>query len=248
MLLLPIETEKNNMATYVLVHGGGHGGWCYQKVARLLRARGHEVYTPTLTGLGEREHLLSPEVDLDCHITDVVKLLHFEDLQDVILVGHSYGGMVITGIGDRAADRIGHLVYLDAANPVNGQSLVDVARPMMEAARAMGQVVDGIELVLLPGEDSPLFYGVTDPADIEWMRPRLTPHPFKCFEQALRLENEAALWAIPQTHIVCTSTLATRDVEAIRERAEGRLWDVDTGHDLMITEPEAVAELLLRLA
>lgn len=91
------------MATYVLVHGGGHGGWCYQRVARLLRGEGHDVYTPTLTGLGERSHLVSPRVDLDLQITDVVNVLHYEDLHDVILVGHSYGGMVITGVADRAA-------------------------------------------------------------------------------------------------------------------------------------------------
>jgi len=112
------------MATFVLVHGGGHGGWCYQPVARLLRSQGHDVYTPTLTGLGEREHLLSPDIDLDTQITDVVKTLQFEDLREVILVGHSYGGMVITGVADRATDRVGHLVYLDAAYPQNGQSLV----------------------------------------------------------------------------------------------------------------------------
>src|SRR5262245_40465445 len=110
------------MATYVLVHGGGHGGWCYQRVARLLRAGGHDVYTPTLTGLGERSHLVGPNVDLDLHIRDVCELLHYEDLRDVILVGHSYGGMVITGVADRAADRVARLVYLDAATPVNGQS------------------------------------------------------------------------------------------------------------------------------
>ena len=92
------------LATFVLVHGGGHGGWCYQRVARIMRAQGQDVYTPTMTGLGEREHLLSPAVDLDMHITDIVKVLEFEDLRDVILVGHSYGGMVITGVADRAAD------------------------------------------------------------------------------------------------------------------------------------------------
>src|SRR4051794_28909281 len=100
------------MRTYVLVHGGGHGGWCYQYVARILRSNGHEVYTPTMTGLGERSHLLSPAIDLDLQIEDIVKVLQFEDLRDVILVGHSYGGMVITGVADRATDRIGHLVYL----------------------------------------------------------------------------------------------------------------------------------------
>ena len=237
------------MATYVLVHGGGHGGWCYQRVARLLRAAGHEVYTPTLTGLGERSHLLSPDVDLDMHITDITSVLHYEDLRDVILVGHSYGGMVVTGVADRASDRVGRLVYLDAANPVNGQSLKDVAGPVIEAARPAGAVIDGMELVLLPAPEAGLFYGVTDPDDVAWMADRLTGHPWKCFEQPLDLTNEDALWAIPQYHIVCTSTLATRDPLLMETaRSEGRLWDIDTGHDLMITEPDAVASALLQVA
>ncbi len=235
------------MATYVLVHGGGHGGWCYQSLARIMRSQGQEVYTPTLTGLGEREHLLSPDIDLEMHITDIVKVLEFEGLHDVILVGHSYGGMVITGVADRATDRIGHIVYLDAANPQNGQSLVDVA-PFVTAARAGGRAVDGIELVLYPGTDPLGFYGVTDPEQIAWMKPKLTPHPWKCFEQKLVLRNEAAMRAIPQSHIVCTATLPGRDVDTLTYLAQGRFWDIDTGHDLMITEPEAVAELLLRVA
>ena len=237
------------MATYVLVHGGGHGGWCYQRVAQRLRTSGHDVYTPTMTGLGERSHLLRPDIDLDLHIRDIVAVLHYEDLRDVILVGHSYGGMVITGVADRASDRIGRLVYLDAATPVNGQSLVDVAGPVIEAVRPDGRVVDGIELVLLPSPAAGMLYGVTDPDDLAWMADRLTGHPWKCFEQKLELTNEAALWAIPQYHIVCTSTLATRDRDLVATaRAEDRLWDIDTGHDLMITEPDAVAELLHRVA
>lgn len=237
------------MATFVLVHGGGHGGWCYQRVARILRSAGHEVYTPTLTGLGERSHLLSPAIDLDLHITDVVAVLHYEALDDVILVGHSYGGMVITGVADRAATRVGRIVYLDAATPVNGQSLVDVAGPIIEATRPLGEVVDGVELVLLPSPEAGLFYGVTDPDDVAWMADKLTGHPWKCFEQPLRLTNEAALWAIPQYHIVCTSTMATRSPELMEQaRAAGQLWEIDTGHDLMITEPEAVADALLQVA
>ncbi len=236
------------MATFVLVHGGGHGGWCYQQVARIMRSGGHDVYTPTMTGLGEREHLLSPAVDLDMHITDIVKVLEFEGLQDVILVGHSYGGMVITGVADRATDRVGHIVFLDAATPESGQSLVDVAGPLMHAARADGRVVDGVEMVLYPGKDPMSYFGITDAAQIEWMKTKLTPHPWKCFEQELVLTNEAAMRAIPQTHIVCTSTLATRDVDTLKARSQGRVWDIDTGHDLMISEPDAVANLLLRLA
>jgi pimeloyl-ACP methyl ester carboxylesterase len=237
------------MATYVLVHGGAHGGWCYQRVARLLRAAGHDVYTPTLTGLGERSHLLSPAIDLDLHIADVVAVLDYEDLRDVILVGHSYGGMVITGVADRAAARIGRIVYLDAANPVNGQSLLDVAGPIIEATRPSGEVVDGVELVLLPFPEAGRFYGVTDPDDVAWMADRLSGHPWRCFEQPLRLAHEAALWAIPQYHIVCNATLPTRDPEVMaKARAEGRLWEVDTGHDLMITEPVAVADALMEVA
>ena len=237
------------MATYVLVHGGGHGGWCYQGVARLLRSEGHEVYTPTMTGMGERSHLLSPRIDLDLHITDVAAVLQFEDLRDVILVGHSYGGMVITGVADRAAERVGRIVYLDAATPVNGQSLVDVAGPIIEAIRPAGDVVDGVELVLLPSPEAGLIYGVTDPDDMAWMADRLTAHPWRCFEQPLRLTNEAALWAIPQYHIICASTLATRDPELMEKaRAAGRLWQIDTAHDLMITEPAAVADALLQVA
>jgi pimeloyl-ACP methyl ester carboxylesterase len=237
------------MATYVLVHGGGHGGWCYAKVKRRLEAVGHEVFAPSLTGLAERSHLLSPTVDLDLQINDVVQLLHYWDLRDVVLVGHSYGGMVITGIADRASERIGKLVYLDAANPANGQSLVDVAGPVIEAVRPMGTVVDGVELVLLPAPGAGAFYGVTDPDDLAWMDERLTGHPWVCFEQKLQLHNEDALWAIPQYHIVCESTLATRDRALIdTARAEGRLWHIDTGHDLMITEPDFVTDALTQIA
>jgi pimeloyl-ACP methyl ester carboxylesterase len=237
------------MATFVLVHGGGHGGWCYAEVKRRLEAAGHEVFAPSLTGLAERAHLLSSAVDLDVHITDVVELLRVWDLHDVVLVGHSYGGMVITGVADRAADRVGKLVYLDAANPRNGQSLVDVAGPVIEAVRPLGAVVDGVELVLLPVPGAAAFYGVTDPDDQAWMDERLTGHPWRCFEQPLVLTNEEALWAIPQFHIVCASTLATRDRRLIDvARAEGRQWSIDTGHDLMVTEPDFVAGALMEVA
>lgn len=235
------------MTTFVLVHGGGHGGWCYKPVTERLLAAGHRVYAPSLTGLGERSHLLSPDINLDTHITDIVQLLHYEGLNDVILVGHSYGGMVITGIADRAADRIGHLVYLDAANPTNGQSLVDLAGPMMLAARAMGEVRDGIELVLLPEKTVPQFYGVADADAIAWMQPLFAPHPWACFEQPLRLTNEEALWAIPQTHLICTSTKDSR-AASLCGNYRGPVHDIDTGHDLMVTEPDWVTDRLLDVA
>ena len=236
------------MSTYVLVHGGGHGGWCWQRMAPILGDAGHHVYTPTLTGLGERSHLLRPGIDLETHIADIVAVLRFEDLTDVILVGHSYGGMVITGVADRASDRIGELVYLDAAHPVDGESLVDVAAQSMAFARSDSRVVDGVELVLWPVPEMGRIYGVTDPADLAWMQDKLTPHPWACFEQPLRLTDEVAVTKIPRTNINCTASLRSSEPEALqRQLGADRVWDVDTGHDLMITEPQVVAEMLLRL-
>jgi len=239
------------MAIYVLVHGGGHGGWCYQPVARLLRAKGHEVYAPSLTGLADREHLMSAEIDLNTHITDIVKLLQYEDLHDVVLVGHSYGGMVITGVADRAIDRVANVVYLDAAYPMNGQSLVDVAGEFMQAARNKSRVVDGIELVLFPGEDPMNYYGVTDPDQIVWMKPKLTPHPWKCFDTKLVLNNEEAMRRIPQSFIlssVQTKLLNDEMRAGLMALCEGRLWEIPTGHDLMISEPEATADALHQIS
>jgi pimeloyl-ACP methyl ester carboxylesterase len=235
-------------ATYVLVHGGGHGGWCYQRVARLLQSKGHEVHCPTMTGLGERSHLLHPDIDLDTHITDIVNVLVYEDLRDVILAGHSYGGMIITGVADRALDRVGQLVYLDAALPLNGEALTDLAPEAMEGARANGRVVDGVELVVFPEYILPLM-SVPDPDDQAWMLDRLEPHPWRTFEQPLTLQNEEAVRKIPRTIINCTPTIAAR-VQRNQDRLfDGdRVWEIDTGHDLMITEPEQVAEMLDRLA
>jgi pimeloyl-ACP methyl ester carboxylesterase len=234
--------------TFVLIHGGGHGGWCYQRVAPLLREAGHDVYAPSLTGLADRAHLLTPDTDLDTHVTDVVNLLTYEDLKEVILVGHSYGGMVITGAADRAIDRVGHLVYLDSATPANGESLATHSKPFVDAQRQRIFTVNGVELIMPPSAALARFLGVTDPDDVAWVVERLTPHPWKTTTQPLRLTNEAALWAIPQTHICCTASLAIRDVERIKAVSEGRLWDIDTGHDLMLTEPHETAELLLRVA
>jgi pimeloyl-ACP methyl ester carboxylesterase len=236
------------VATFVLVHGGGHGGWCFNRVAPLLRAAGHDVFTPTLTGLGERKHLMRPDIDLDLHVTDVVQVLVYEDLTDVFLLGHSYGGMVITGVADRARARIAHLIYLDAAHPKNGESLADVSPEMMAMAQSEIRVVDGVELVLFPESRAIPYLGVTDPADFEWMKSKITPHPWKCFTQKLRLADEAAVRRIPRTNINCTGMLAASKPDRRERQLDGRNFEIDTGHDLMITEPRAVAEILLKVA
>ncbi len=236
------------MATFVLVHGGGHGGWCYQRLARLLRAAGHEVHCPTLTGLGDRSHLMNPSINLDTHIEDVVKLLFYEDLTDVYLAGHSYGGMVITGVADRALERIGHMIYLDASRPKDGEALTTSARALMDEALKQMRSVDGVELVLFPESDSVRHYGITDPDDLAWVLPRLTPHPWACFTQPLRLEREAEVSRLPRTCINCTPILKIRPPEfAARVLDADHLFEIDTGHDLMLTEPRAVADMLLEV-
>lgn len=239
------------MATFVLVHGAGHGGWCYQRVARLLRAQGHEVHAPSLTGLGDRAHLLTSETTLSTHIEDVVRLIEMEDLSEVILAGHSYGGMVITGAAGRIADRIAHLVFLDAAIPADGEALEDSSPAVREGIKSESRMVDGVELVLWP--DMPVaraIYGVTDEADWAWMLERLRPHPWKCFEEKLVVADAKGLARIPRTIINCPSTLATRARNENIDRyfAGENVWELETGHDLMITEPEKTAELLSRLA
>ena len=236
------------MATFVLVHGGGHGGWCYNRITPLLREAGHEVYTPTLTGLGERKHLLRPDIDLDTHITDVVQVLEYEDLKDVILLGHSYGGMVITGVADRASVRIKRLVYLDAAHPKNGESLADVTPEMMAFAHSEMRVVHGVELVMFPDSQVIAYLGVTDAADFAWMKSKITPHPWKCFTTKLRLRDEAAVRRIPRANINCTGSLQMSNEERRKGQLDGdRNFEIDTGHDLMITEPKTVTDMLLQL-
>ena len=187
--------------TFVLVHGAWHGGWCWKRVLPLLRTLGHEVFAPTLTGLGERRHLMSADIGLDTHIQDVLGVLECEDLYDVVLVGHSYAGMVIAGVAEKAADRISHLVYLDAFVPTDGKSLADYQPPEIlqlfkESTRKDGE---GFKLpCVIPAEA----FGVTAGDDLAWVRPRLDPHPAKTKFDAVRLTNPKAA-QIPRTFIYC---------------------------------------------
>jgi pimeloyl-ACP methyl ester carboxylesterase len=166
--------EEVSMATFVLVHGAWHGGWCWQKVIPFLEAVGHEVYAPTLTGLAERATELSPDVGLETHIQDIVSLLVEKHLQGVILVGHSYGGMVITGVVDAVPERIAHLVYLDTFVPRDGESMAGVV-PFLgiylrKQAWAHG---DGWRV------DSRGTYGVTTEPDRSWVLRSVTPQPLE---------------------------------------------------------------------
>jgi len=232
---------------FVLVHGAWHGGWCWKRVSPLLRALGHEVFTPTLTGLGERQHLMSPEVGLDTHIKDVLGVLEYEDLHDVILVGHSYAGMVIAGVAEKAAERIAHLVYLDAFVPADGKSLADYQPPeilqlFQESSQKDGE---GFKLpCVIPAEA----FGVTAENDLAWVRPRLNPHPLKSKLDAVRLTNPQAA-QIPRTYVYCNDPAVGpfgQFAERLQRDTSWRYAELATGHDAMITAPAKVAELLLR--
>src|SRR5215470_2868655 len=172
------------MATFVLVHGAWRGSWCWKRVRRALQARGHEVFTPTLTGVGERSHLLSPQVDLHTHIADVVNLIRWEDLSDVVLCGHSYGGCVVTGAADCVADRVGALVYVDAFVPDNGQSLYDTLPPEQRNAQIQGavEIGDGWRVPPIPAE----IFNV-NAQDRAWVNQQRTPQSLATLQHPLHL-------------------------------------------------------------
>src|SRR3989442_10668501 len=175
---------QSGRKTYVLVHGAWHGGWCWKRITPLLRAAGHEVHTPTLTGLGDRAHLAGTDTNLEVHIQDVLMVIQAEELSDVILVGHSYAGMVITGVADRIPSLIRHLVYLDAFVPENGKTLVDYLPPERQGEFMKGGRETGY-LAPLPMQ----VLGVSTPEDVAWVSRRLVKQPFQTFSQPVRLFN-----------------------------------------------------------
>jgi pimeloyl-ACP methyl ester carboxylesterase len=258
MMYIQSVKKEASMATFVLVHGAWHGGWCWQKVIPFLEAASHEVYAPTLTGLAERASELSPEVGLDTHIQDIKGLLVEKHLHGVILVGHSYGGMVITGVVDSVPERIAHLVYFDTFVPRDGESIADVTPIPVIYLRKQAQAHgDGWRV-------DPLgTYGVTTEPDRSMVRSKLTPQPLKTLEQPLHLKNPAIVEATPRTHIYCTgggfffslmqhlAYVAIPYVggrRALPPREAGwRLRQLPTGHDAMITMPRELADLLLEV-
>jgi pimeloyl-ACP methyl ester carboxylesterase len=233
------------VATFVLVHGGRHGGWSWKQVASNLRARGHEVYAPSLSGLGDRAHLLDlvGVIDLDTHIQEITALVVFEDLTDVILVGHSYGGMVITAVADRDDGRVSRVVFLDAQVPRNGESVLDLMSD--EGAEAFRQMIaEGGGLRVPARLVTPEFWDVTDPSVIEWMRPRITDQPAATLEQKIRLSSTPL--RVPRTYIKCTASdkMPLTLVERVLEDPEFELISLPIGHDAGMIDPGLVAGLL----
>jgi len=231
----PVKASAN----IILVHGAGHGGWCWRFVADQLRERGYRVFTPTLTGLGDRRHLRSPDVTLDTHIEDIVNLIRAEELEQVILVAHSYGGTVITGVCDRIKPRIRLAVFLDANTPGDGEPTIPgLTREFME--KMTGEpLLDGY---LLPIMD-PAILGI-DPADTEtteWVRRQLTEQPLQTVAQPIQLETGGSD-GVPRGFILTTPVKYLRDwqrakIEAIRVDPSWEYHELLVGHDAMIIAP-----------
>jgi pimeloyl-ACP methyl ester carboxylesterase len=233
------------MATFVLVHGTGCGGWIWKKISPLLRARGHEVYTPTLTGVGDRAHLLDCGVNLLTHITDITCLIEYEDLTDVVLVGHSYAGMVITGVAAKMPERLSQVVYLDAYLPDDGQSEADLW-PADMRAEILGDIAAGKGVRQPP---SLAFLGITDPEIGDWVKARMTPHPLATYNQPAPLGNSKSD-ALPHIYLHCTAgpTTALFTTFATKAKAKGwKVYELPTGHVAMLTLPHDLATILLNL-
>jgi len=198
------------MATYVLVGGAWLGGWCWQPIARRLREEGHDAYALTLTGLGERVHLASPEVNLDTHITDVVNLIEFEDLHSIVLLGHSYAALVVTGAADRIPERISQVVYLDAGPFPSGLAFIGTYPPeaRTHVESQVEELADGWRLPIPPTDElaqQASLEGLDDD-QLRVMRSRAVAQPFGTYTQPLRLENPARE-GLPKVGILCSFSL-----------------------------------------
>jgi pimeloyl-ACP methyl ester carboxylesterase len=240
MAFAKVEPLKSS-DTFVLVHGAWHGGWCWRPVAEYLRAAGHRVFTPTLTGLGERAHLVRADIALPLHVQDIVNVIRSEELTSIVLCGHSYGGMVITGVAGLARDAIRAMVYVDAFVPANGQSVVD----MLPA-----QSVDGFVELLKDGliQPPPLPLFTTDPAQEPWLRRRLTPHPMSSF-QSPASGADALAHIARKVYVLAGRQPNPMSIQCAERAKADPLWEVesvDGGHDLMIDAPRELADILLR--
>jgi pimeloyl-ACP methyl ester carboxylesterase len=235
--------------TFVLVHGAWHDGQCWHRVAALLTARGHRVLTPSLTGHGDKAHLLGPEVGLTTHVDDIVGLILDQDLRDVVLVGHSYAGLIISSVANRVPERLARLVYVDAMVPTHGENAIDV----MPFTQRLIDDAASWRIPPLPELPAPHgLFGVTDPDDLAWLKSTLTDESVLCFQQPVEMDSPAQA-ALPRVHILCVGSepagLPRRPIPKTQPNGEpSRVHELESGHDCMLTKPVELAELLLAKA
>ena len=232
------------MTAFVLVHGAWHGGWCWQRVAPKLRAEGHDVFTPSLTGLGDRAHLLNATINLSTHIADITGIIESYDLEEVVLCGHSYGGLVITGVADQMPDRIQALVYLDALVPDDGQSMFDtIPEAIADGFRAQARDGDGHSVPPMTAEQ----FNVNE-ADAAWMNGKCSNHPLASFAEALSL-NGRYLKVSRRLYVLAAGFDHPGTKAAYEAVTASSGWECEImqgGHDLMIDNPGAVTDVLLK--
>ena len=240
---MTITTESR---VFVLVHGAWHGGWCWREVAARLRADGHAVYTPTMTGLGERAHLLRADTGLATCIDDICAVIETEELRDVVLVGHSFAGVVISGVADRIAAHLRQLVYLDALIVQDGRSALSIFPPDVQRERQRTVDAEGLRIAI-PDLSK---FGVRDPQQAAWLQRRLTPHPLKAYTEPLLLQHALGN-GLRKTYVAVTdpwySPLASVR-EWVRVQQDWEYRELGAGHDAMLTSPDALAGLLRELA
>lgn len=254
---------QEQKGTFVLVPGQWTGAFVWRLVEPLLREAGHEVYAITCTGLGDRVHLASPAIDLDTHITDVVNAIEFADLHDVVLVGHSYAGMIITGVAERIPERLKTVVYLDADVPADGQNFYDVlVDPEFRNSEIVADVTGGVESGMLgfrpvfPGVVEWLQGAITDPAEAEWFIAKLVPHPELSNLQRVTLGNPVAA-ALPRVFVLCTADKnldadpQTDSLVLAAERARSdpnwTVIEMDDNHMVNLNNPQGTADVLMSL-
>ncbi len=227
---------------FVLVHGAWHGGWCWRDVATQLRGRGHQVFTPTMTGLGERAHLLRSDTGLTTCIDDISAVILAEELDDAVLVGHSFAGPVISGVADRMPERLRQLIYLDAIVVSHGQSALSIFSPEVQRERRRTIDPEGLRIAI----PEPAKFGVTDPQQAAWLQRRLTPHPLKAYTEPLQLRHPLGN-GVRKTYIAVTDPWYPPLAEVRQKLREEPGWEwreLASGHDAMVMAPNALADLL----
>ena len=233
------------MATFVIAHGAWSAGWTWKKMRPLMRAAGHELFTPSYTGIGERSHLAHAGIDLNLHIQDLVQVLEYEDLRDVVLLGHSYGGMVATGVADRARARLRQLIYLDAFVPRHGESAMSLQPPVVQE-RMQGAVLAQGDGWRVPANPLP---PDTDAAEVAWAMPKRVMQPVKTLEQPIQLTG--AVDTLPRSYIYCTRSGPGDVFRPFAQRAQAEPhWqyvEIDASHNPHITFPEALMKVLATL-